>query len=46
MSKVLFIVSSLAKKCMAVYQTFVNAMNERIRNQINMNNPFVFKHIR
>lgn len=30
---------------MAVYQTFVNAMNERIRRQIAVNNPFVFKHI-
>ena len=30
---------------MAVYQTFVNAMNERIRRTIAVNNPFVFKHI-
>ena len=30
---------------MAVYQTFINAMNERIRRQISVNNPFVFKHI-
>ena len=30
---------------MAVYQTFVNAMNEKIRRTISVNNPFVFKHI-
>ena len=42
----IYYASSLAKKCMAVYQTFVNAMNEKINNQIRqMNKPFVFKHI-
>lgn len=37
--------SSLAKKCMAVYQTFVSGMNHRIQEQIAVNNPFIFKHI-
>merc|ERR1719412_1876159 len=41
----IYYASSLAKKSMAVYQTFVNAMNEKIRMQIAVNNPFVFKHI-
>ncbi|KAI1297190.1 Cleavage and polyadenylation specificity factor subunit 3 [Halotydeus destructor] len=41
----IYYASSLAKKCMAVYQTYVNAMNEKIRRQIAVNNPFVFKHI-
>ncbi len=41
----IYYASSLAKKCMAVYQTYVNAMNEKIRKQIGINNPFVFKHI-
>lgn len=41
----IYYASSLAKKCMAVYQTYVNAMNERIRRQIAISNPFVFKHI-
>jgi len=41
----IYYASSLAKKCMAVYQTFINSMNEKIRRQINVNNPFVFKHI-
>uniref|UniRef100_F1KYI8 Cleavage and polyadenylation specificity factor subunit 3 n=1 Tax=Ascaris suum TaxID=6253 RepID=F1KYI8_ASCSU len=37
--------SSLAKKCMAVYQTFVSGMNSRIQKQIALNNPFVFRHV-
>ncbi|XP_030025609.2 cleavage and polyadenylation specificity factor 73 isoform X1 [Manduca sexta] len=41
----IYYASSLAKKCMAVYQTYVNAMNDRIRRQIAINNPFVFRHI-
>ena len=41
----IYYASSLAKKCMSVYQTYINAMNDRIRRQINTNNPFVFKHI-
>lgn len=28
-----------------VYQTFIGAMNEKIRRQISISNPFVFKHI-
>jgi cleavage and polyadenylation specificity factor subunit 3 len=41
----IYYASSLAKKCMAVYQTYVNAMNDRIRKQIAISNPFMFKHI-
>jgi cleavage and polyadenylation specificity factor subunit 3 len=41
----IYYASSLAKKCMAVYQTYINAMNDKIRRQIAINNPFVFKHI-
>lgn len=41
----IYYASSLAKKCMSVYQTYINAMNEKIRRQISINNPFVFKHI-
>ncbi|CAC44310.2 Cleavage and polyadenylation specificity factor subunit 3 [Caenorhabditis elegans] len=37
--------SSLAKKCMSVYQTFVNGMNSRIQKQIAVKNPFIFKHV-
>ncbi|KAK3793795.1 hypothetical protein RRG08_061929 [Elysia crispata] len=41
----IYYASQLAKKCMSVYQTYINAMNEKIRRQITMSNPFVFKHI-
>ncbi|XP_064603783.1 cleavage and polyadenylation specificity factor subunit 3-like [Liolophura sinensis] len=41
----IYYASSLAKKCMSVYQTYINAMNDNIRRQITMSNPFVFKHI-
>merc|ERR1711997_1219629 len=41
----IYYASSLAKKCMSVYQTFINAMNEKIRRNISVHNPFVFKHI-
>lgn len=37
--------SALAKKCMAVYQTYVNMMNDRIRRQIAISNPFIFRHV-
>ncbi|XP_065579344.1 cleavage and polyadenylation specificity factor 73-like isoform X1 [Artemia franciscana] len=41
----IYYASSLAKKCMSVYQTYVNAMNSRIQKQIAISNPFVFKHV-
>jgi len=41
----IYYASSLAQKCMAVYQTYINAMNDKIRRQIAINNPFMFKHI-
>ncbi|PJF18481.1 Beta-Casp domain-containing protein [Paramicrosporidium saccamoebae] len=37
--------SPLAKKCMSVYQTYVNMMNDRIRRQIAVSNPFIFRHV-
>ncbi|KAF9602753.1 hypothetical protein IFM89_030909 [Coptis chinensis] len=41
----IYYASPLAKRCMAVYQTYINAMNDRIRNQFASSNPFDFKHI-
>eukprot|EP00249_Psilotum_nudum_P009410 c21918_g1_i1 orf=281-2344(+) len=41
----IYYASPLAKKCMAVYQTYINAMNDRIRSQFEVSNPFNFKHI-
>ncbi|ANB14745.1 Ysh1p [Sugiyamaella lignohabitans] len=44
----IYYVSTLAKKCMAVYQTYINMMNENIRRRFrdSRTNPFQFKHIR
>ncbi|ORZ14076.1 beta-lactamase-like protein [Absidia repens] len=41
----IYYASSLAKKCMAVYQTYINMMNTKIRKQFTISNPFIFKHI-
>ncbi|XP_078150038.1 cleavage and polyadenylation specificity factor subunit 3-I-like [Carex rostrata] len=41
----IYYASPLAKRCMAVYQTYINAMNDRIRTQFANSNPFDFKHI-
>ena len=41
----IYYASPLAKRCLAVYQTYINSMNERIRNQFANSNPFDFKHI-
>ncbi|GLT86287.1 hypothetical protein SLE2022_044330 [Rubroshorea leprosula] len=41
----IYYASPLAKKCMAVYQTYILSMNERVRNQFATSNPFKFKHI-
>lgn len=41
----IYYASSLAKKCMAVYQTYIFGMNDKIRRQIAVSNPFVFRHI-
>ncbi|KAL9451576.1 hypothetical protein AB3S75_013188 [Citrus x aurantiifolia] len=41
----IYYASPLAKKCMAVYQTYILSMNERICNQFANSNPFKFKHI-
>ncbi|PSS37824.1 hypothetical protein PHLCEN_2v292 [Hermanssonia centrifuga] len=38
--------SSLARKCMAVYQAYVHTMNANVRSRFaKRDNPFVFKHI-
>jgi cleavage and polyadenylation specificity factor subunit 3 len=41
----IYYASSLAKKCMTVYQTYTNMMNAKIREQAKKSNPFQFKHI-
>ncbi|KAF7976091.1 hypothetical protein HWV62_18948 [Athelia sp. TMB] len=42
----IYFASSLARKCMAVYQTYIHTMNSNIRSRFaKRDNPFVFKHI-
>ncbi|KAL6008608.1 Cleavage and polyadenylation specificity factor subunit 3-I [Asimina triloba] len=41
----IYYASPLAKRCMSVYQTYINSMNDRIRNQFANSNPFDFKFI-
>lgn len=41
----IYFASSLAKKCITIYQTFINMMNDRIKRQHAQSNPFLFKHI-
>ncbi|KAF8627840.1 hypothetical protein AX15_004257 [Amanita polypyramis BW_CC] len=42
----IYYASSLARKCMAVYQTYIHTMNNNIRSRFaRRDNPFVFKHI-
>lgn len=42
----IYYASNLARKCMAVYQTYIHTMNGNIRSRFaKRDNPFVFKHI-
>ncbi|GAM22951.1 hypothetical protein SAMD00019534_061260, partial [Acytostelium subglobosum LB1] len=41
----IYYASALAKKCMSTYQFSINMMNERIRAQFDVSNPFEFKYI-
>lgn len=41
----IYFASKLAAKALRVYQTYINMMNERIRKQIAISNPFHFEHI-
>ncbi|PIL34241.1 hypothetical protein GSI_03952 [Ganoderma sinense ZZ0214-1] len=42
----IYYASSLARKCMAVYQTYIHTMNSNVRTRFaKRDNPFVFKHI-
>jgi Cft2 family RNA processing exonuclease len=41
----IYYASSMGKKSMSAYQTYLKAMNEKISKQTGINNLFVFKHI-
>lgn len=42
----IYFATSLGKRCMVVYQTYVDMMVDRISKRLAYDNPFVFKHIR
>ncbi|UZJ53988.1 hypothetical protein CBS101457_003308 [Exobasidium rhododendri] len=42
----IYYASSLARKCISIYQTYIHTMNDNIRSRFNRrDNPFVFKHV-
>lgn len=41
----IYFASKLAAKALRIYQTYINMMNDRIRKQITISNPFHFQHI-
>lgn len=42
----IYYASSLARKCISVYQMYIHTMNNHIRSRFNRrDNPFVFKHV-
>ncbi|QDZ21096.1 subunit 3-I of mRNA cleavage and polyadenylation specificity factor [Chloropicon primus] len=41
----IYYASPLAKRCMSVYQTYINQMNDKIKNKVAQGNPFDFKYI-
>ncbi|KAG5190345.1 cleavage and polyadenylation specificity factor subunit 3 [Tribonema minus] len=41
----IYYASRLASKAIRVYQTYINMMNAHIRRQMDVSNPFKFKHI-
>ncbi|EPR79919.1 Cleavage and polyadenylation specificity factor [Spraguea lophii 42_110] len=42
----IYYASALAKRCMGVYQTYINTMNERIQKISKIKNPFIFNHVK
>ncbi|KAL0235480.1 hypothetical protein GEMRC1_002062 [Eukaryota sp. GEM-RC1] len=42
----LFYASSLAQRCMPLFRSSINSMNEQIQEQFNIRNPFIFKHVK
>jgi cleavage and polyadenylation specificity factor subunit 3 len=42
----IYYASALASRCMGVYQTYINMMNERIQKLSLVRNPFSFKHVK
>eukprot|EP01028_Stygiella_incarcerata_P000911 TRINITY_DN1143_c2_g1_i1.p1 TRINITY_DN1143_c2_g1~~TRINITY_DN1143_c2_g1_i1.p1 ORF type:complete len:822 (-),score=241.90 TRINITY_DN1143_c2_g1_i1:1705-4062(-) len=41
----MYYASALSRKCITVFRTYINMMNEHIRKRFEFSNPFNFKHI-
>lgn len=42
----IYYASAIAQRCMPVYQTYVNMMNDNVRRKSELSNPFEFKHVK
>lgn len=42
----IYYASAVAHRCMSVYQTYVNMMNDNVRKRFEISNPFEFKHVK
>uniref|UniRef100_A0A7S3A919 Cleavage and polyadenylation specificity factor subunit 3 n=2 Tax=Rhodosorus marinus TaxID=101924 RepID=A0A7S3A919_9RHOD len=41
----IYYASMLAKRCMTVYQTYINMMNDNVKKRYDVSNPFAFKYV-
>eukprot|EP00181_Compsopogon_caeruleus_P003961 CAMPEP_0184681636 /NCGR_PEP_ID=MMETSP0312-20130426/4616_1 /TAXON_ID=31354 /ORGANISM="Compsopogon coeruleus, Strain SAG 36.94" /LENGTH=865 /DNA_ID=CAMNT_0027132613 /DNA_START=62 /DNA_END=2661 /DNA_ORIENTATION=+ len=41
----IYYASALARKCMRVFQTYINQMNASIQKRFDLSNPFAFKYV-
>lgn len=41
----IYYASALAKRCMEVFRTYVNMMNDKINQRMSVRNPFDFQYI-
>lgn len=42
----IYYASAIAQRCMPVYQTYVNMMNDNVRRRFEISNPFEFKYVK
>lgn len=42
----IYYASAIAQRCMPVYQTYVNMMNDNVRRRFEISNPFQFKYVK
>lgn len=42
----IYYASAIAQRCMPVYQTYINMMNDNVRRRFEISNPFDFKYVK